>query len=119
MPPRARTVPRYLIRQPAQLRSLSSPVRQEILDALAAAGERTIAELAAALGRRPQALYYHLEALERVGLVRRSGIRRNGKSDAALYAVPAPRMMIDYRLGTGSFLADMSKALRSLLRLTE
>ena len=110
---------RYLIREPAQLRTLSSPVRQEILDALAAAGESSIAEVAVLLGRKPHALYYHLRALERVGLVRRAGIRRNGKSDAALYAVPAPRMMIEYRLGSGAFAKDIAKTLRSMLRLTE
>ena len=114
--PKAR---RYLIREPAQLRTLSSPVRQEILDALAAAGESSIAEVAALLGRQPHALYYHLRALERVGLVRRAGTRRNGKSDAVLYAVPAPRMLIEYRFGARSFAADMAKTLRSMLRLTE
>ena len=115
----ATRVRRYLIREPAQLRALSSPVRQEILDALASAGESSIAELAAHLGRRPHALYYHLRALERVELVRRTGTRRNGKTDAALYAVPAPRMVIEYRLGSRPFLADMGKTLRSMLRLTE
>ena len=110
---------RYLIRDPAQLRALSSPVRQEILDALASAGESSIAELALHLGRRPHALYYHLRALERVELVRRTGTRKNGKADAALYAVPAPRMMLQYRLGSRVFLEDMVKTVRSMLRLTE
>jgi DNA-binding transcriptional ArsR family regulator len=116
---RAPKASRFLIREPAQLRTLSSPVRQEVLDALAAAGESSIAELAALLGRQPHALYYHLRALERVGLVQRVGVRRNGKSDAVLYAVPAPRMVIEYRLGSGRFEADMGKTLRSMLRLTE
>jgi DNA-binding transcriptional ArsR family regulator len=119
MPPRRGPARRYPIRRPAQLRSLRSPVRQEILDALAAAGECSIAELAALLGRRPHSLYHHLRALGRVALVRRSGTRRNGKSDAALYAVPAPRMMIEYRLGSAGFAADMARTSRSLLRLTE
>lgn len=111
--------PVYLIREPAQLRALASPVRQEILDALAAAGESPIAELAAQLGRRPHALYYHLRALERVGLVRRTGTRRNGKSDAALYSVPAPRMTLQYRFGASGFSAGMLRTLGAMLRLTE
>ena len=110
---------RYLIREPAQLRSLSSPVRQEILDALAAAGKSSIAEIAALLGRQPHALYYHLRALERVGLVQRVGLRRNGKSDAVLYAVPAPQMVIEYRLGSRQFTEDLGNTVRSMLRLTE
>ena len=109
----------FRIREPTQLRSLGSPVRQEILDALAAAGESSTADLAALLGRRPQALYYHLRALERVGLVRRSGSRRNGKSDAVLYSVPAPRMVIEYRFGSRPFATDMARTARSLLRLSE
>src|SRR5262245_44230621 len=116
---RASSARTYLIRAPAQLRALSSPARQEILDALAAAGESSIGEVAALLGRRPHALYYHLRALEPVGLVRRAGVRRNGKSDAALYAVPSPRMMIEYRLGSGGFTRDMARTVRSMLRLTE
>ncbi len=119
MAERTKRARRYLIRQPSQVRSLSSPVRQEILDALAAAGESSIAELARLLGRRPHALYYHLRALERAALVRRTRTRRNGKSDAALYAVPAPRLTIEYRLGSPAFEADMAKLVRSLLRLTE
>src|SRR5262245_53960213 len=111
--------PRYLIRHPAQLRTLASPVRQEILDALAASGASPIRELAAQLGRRPHALYYHLRALEGVGLVRRAGTRRNRKSDAVLYAVPAPRMMLAYRFGARGFAGDMRRTLGALLRLTE
>ena len=110
---------RYLIREPAQLRSLSSPVRQEILDALAAAGKSSIAEIAALLGRQPHALYYHLRALERVGLVQRVGLRRKGKSDAVLYAVPAPQMVIEYRLGSSRFTKDLGNTARSMLRLTD
>ncbi len=50
--------------------ALASPVRQDIIVALEGSAPRTAAELAARLGRRPDALYHHLRALQRAGLVR-------------------------------------------------
>jgi len=51
------------------LAALTSPIRQEIVVALEGRRSATIAELAARLGRRPDALYHHVRALERAGLV--------------------------------------------------
>lgn len=117
---RALTRPKsFLITAPAQLKALASPARQEILDGLASSGPSSIADLARLLGRRPHAFYYHLRALQKVGLVQQTGTRREGKSDAALFAVPAPRMILQYRLGSPAFAADMGRTLRSMLRLTE
>ena len=66
------------ISEPAQLRVLASPLRQEILDLLARTGDAHVSEIASLLGRPADSLYYHLRALERVGLVRSSRARRNG-----------------------------------------
>jgi len=52
-----------------QIEALSSPTRQDIADRLGAVGPCTVAVLAQALGYRPTALYQHLVALKRVGLV--------------------------------------------------
>ena len=58
------------VRDPAQVRLLSSPVRQEIVDTLAAlGGEAGVADLADQLGRPADGLYYHLHALVSGGLV--------------------------------------------------
>lgn len=58
------------VRDPAQVRLLSSPVRQEIVDTLAAlGGEAGVADLADQLGRPADGLYYHLRALVSGGLV--------------------------------------------------
>lgn len=52
------------VSDPAQIRMLSSPVRQEIVDTLAAlGGEADVARLALQLGRPADGLYYHLRAL--------------------------------------------------------
>ncbi|TCQ01725.1 winged helix-turn-helix domain-containing protein [Sphingomonas sp. PP-CC-3A-396] len=59
-----------VIRDPAQVRLLSSSVRQEIVDTLAAlGGEAGVASLADQLGRPADGLYYHLRALVAGGLV--------------------------------------------------
>ena len=49
--------------------ALASPVRQDIVVALEGSSPRTVAELAGRLGRRPDALYHHLRALERAGML--------------------------------------------------
>ena len=63
-------VNRRAVSDPEQIRLLSSPVRQEILDTLATFGSQaSVAALAEQLGRPADGLYYHLRALVRGGLV--------------------------------------------------
>lgn len=85
-----------LIRSAKQVRALYAPARQEVLDALEAAGPCSIAELARLLGRRATALYAHVEALVRVGLIVPAGSRRDGRHVAAAYDVADRPMVLDY-----------------------
>jgi DNA-binding transcriptional ArsR family regulator len=73
------------ISEPAQLRVLASPMRQEILDLLARTGDAQVSEIASLLGRPADSLYYHLRELERVGLVVASRARTNGKRGEMLF----------------------------------
>jgi DNA-binding transcriptional ArsR family regulator len=82
----------YWIERPEQIRALSSPLRHEIGDRLAAQGPLTVRELASELGMKPTAVYHHLKELEAVGLVRRAGERREGGRPAIAYATVAPLM---------------------------
>jgi len=82
----------YWVERPEQIRALSSPLRHEIGDRLAAQGPLTVRELAALLGMKPTAVYHHLKELEAVGLVRRAGERREGGRPAIAYATVAPLM---------------------------
>lgn len=59
----------HWIKRRDQLEAVTSPIRQDIADRLSAIGPCTVATLASALGYRPTALYRHLAALRRVGLV--------------------------------------------------
>lgn len=64
------TFVRRAVRAPEQIRLLSSAVRQEIVDTLAAlGGESSVAAMAEHLGRPADGLYYHLRALAEGGLI--------------------------------------------------
>ena len=65
----------YIIRDKRQMRALAAATRQEIVDVLPRMGTVSVAELAAALGRPADALYFHLRILKRAGLVRSAGTR--------------------------------------------
>jgi hypothetical protein len=61
---------RAVIQRPAEIRILTSPVRQEIVDTLEAlGGNAPVAAIAAALGRPSDGLYYHLRILVKGGLL--------------------------------------------------
>ena len=95
-----------LIDTPARYRALTSPVKHEILNAVAAMGPISVAELARMTGRAPTALYRHIAKLQRVGLLVRteSGSKRARPSilyperASALYHTPSRRLEIDYKL---------------------
>ena len=109
----------YVIREPEQLAAIRSPVRQEIVDVLAATGIRTVAELASMLGRSTHSLYHHVRVLERVGLLLNMGIQRRNRRDEALYATPGRRMRIHHDLGSPTFVRNMRGLVAGMLRLTE
>ena len=72
-----------VISDPRVIRALASPVRQDVVDGLEAAGPCTVAELAELLGRPADGLYYHLRILERAGiLVQSRGPGEDGRKQA-------------------------------------
>jgi len=109
----------YVIREPQQLIAIRSPVRQEIVDVLAATGIRTIAEIATMLGRSPHSLYHHVRVLERVGLMLNMGIERRNRRDEALYATPGRPLRIPYVPGSPTYVRHMRGLVAGMLRLTE
>ena len=109
----------YVIRKPEQLAAIRSPVRQEIIDALAPARIRTVAEIASMLGRSTHSLYHHVRVLERVGLILNMGIERRNRRDEALYATPGRRLRIHRDPGSPTFQRNMRGLVAGMLRLTE
>lgn len=73
-----------------QLEAIGGTVRQDIADRLSAMGPCTVAALADALGYRPTALYQHLAALKRAGLVTSRTSRGGRGRPATQYRMIAP-----------------------------
>jgi DNA-binding transcriptional ArsR family regulator len=92
------TLPRRqaVVSRPDQMAALASPARQELLDALARMGTASLAELAETLGRPADGLYYHVRALEKVGLVRAAGSRKVGRRSERLVRALAPEYALRY-----------------------
>lgn len=107
----------YVISSRQQLAALSSPMRQEILDVLSQMGTVSVTELAAALNRPADALYYHIRALKKVGLVVREGLRMQGKRKEELIRTVAPDLKLQYVFGKGGNLENIGAIVSAMLRL--
>lgn len=107
----------YPIRGGKQLAALAAATRQEIVDVLEQMGTVSVAELAAALGRPADALYFHLRALTRVGLVRDAGYRARPGGKEALYRTVAPELRLEYEPRNAANRKGVSTIVTSMLRL--
>jgi DNA-binding transcriptional ArsR family regulator len=107
----------YIIRSKRQMRALAASTRQEIVDVLPRMGTVSVAELATALRRPADSLYYHLRILKRVGLVLSPGHRMlNGRRESLFRAV-APEMSLRYELGKKGNGTQVNAIIASMLRL--
>lgn len=108
---------KHLIRSEKQLATLVAAARQEIVDVLAELGAVSVAELATALGRPADALYFHLRALTRAGLVQKAGYRSRPRGKEALYRTAAPDLQLHYEPRKASNRKAVSAIVASMLRL--
>jgi DNA-binding transcriptional ArsR family regulator len=108
---------RHLVKDKPQLAALASGVRQEIVDVLPRLGTVSVAELARALDRPPDALYYHIRALLRVGLVVEVGSSRDGRRREALYRAVAPQLELRLEPRTPAREAAASAIVTSMMRM--
>ena len=107
----------YLIRSEKQLAALRAAARQEVVDVLGQLGTVSVAELAVALGRPADALYFHLRALSRAGLVRKVRYRSRPGGEEALYRTVAPELKLQYEPHNTSNRRAVSAIVASMLRL--
>lgn len=114
-----RREPIHWIRDPAHIEALASPLRQRILDRLEALGPCSVRELAESLGRRPDALYYHVRMLEDIGLIRETESRPTTRSPEAVYDLAERRWHIAYAPEDRDNAAALRKLTRHLLRQAE
>lgn len=107
-----------VIRDPAQLRLLSSGVRQEMVDTLAAlGGEAGVASLAEQVGRPADGLYYHLRALVAGGLVEELPTD-GGERRFRLVGDGGP-LRLSYDLGPNGNAAELRAFARGLLQIAD
>jgi DNA-binding transcriptional ArsR family regulator len=103
----------------AALEALSSPIRQEVVSELAE-GPGTVKELSARLGRSRQALHFHIDILERAGLVQVASLRGQGRARERVYRVVPGATDLRARKGlTPRERNAATRAATALLRLTQ
>ena len=85
----------HRIHEQRQLEALISPVRGLLLSNLCSSGPCSVGELARLVGRKPRALYYHLEALVDAGLVEEVGTRPTQRRRETLYDAIADIVEVD------------------------
>jgi len=90
----------YYIRDVAQLHVLCRSPRMELVEQLSRK-DQTASELGRALGEPASRLYYHLNELERVGLVHVAETRTRGNLSEKVYRAVAPTIRIDPAVLTG------------------
>jgi hypothetical protein len=113
-----RTFDRRAIDDAAQIRLLSSPVRQELVDTLAAlGGEASVADVAEQLGRPADGLYYHLRVLCRGGLVREVAPGDGEERRYRLAGAGDAPLRLAYRAGKVGNLAALGGFARGLLKV--
>lgn len=114
----AKTFDRRAIADPAQIRLLSSPVRQEMVDTLAAlGGEASVAMLAEQLGRPADGLYYHLRALVKGGLVREVATPEGEERLYRLAGEGNAPLRLAYNLGPGGNGQELADFTHGLLQI--
>jgi DNA-binding transcriptional ArsR family regulator len=80
-----------------QVKVLADPLRIRILEELCTE-ERTTKQVAQRLGEKPTKLYHHVEALERVGLIRLARTRQNRGTIEKYYLAVARQFRADPRI---------------------
>jgi DNA-binding transcriptional ArsR family regulator len=80
-----------------QVKVLADPLRVRILEELCTE-ERTTKQVAQRLGEKPTKLYHHVEALERVGLIRLARTRQNRGTIEKYYLAVARQFRADSRI---------------------
>jgi predicted ArsR family transcriptional regulator len=108
-----------VLRSPAEIRAVSPPARAEILDRLLHSDGRSIAELATLLGRRPNAITYHVRQLVAAGVLVAAGTRRTPGRSEAVYRLAKPRIGIAAKAGSASHARLVARGVSAALRLAE
>jgi predicted transcriptional regulator len=90
-----------------QLKALTDPLRQELLDRFSNE-PMTTKQVANVLGQKPHKLYHHVEVLEQAGLIRLVRTRQNRGTVEKYYEAVARRFTVDHQLLSASSQANQA-----------
>ncbi|MFM2044669.1 MAG: hypothetical protein RLY86_3245 [Pseudomonadota bacterium] len=111
-------IDRRAVSDPGQIRLLRSPVRQEVVDTLAAlGGQASVGALAEQLGRPADGLYYHLRALTKGGLVTEVVGPDGGERLYRLAGEGDEPLRLAYASGPRGNLSELGPFARGLLKI--
>ena len=99
-----------LITTSAQLRSIASPRRLQIIRALEQIREGSVKEIAAQVGAKKESVYYHVHALVKSGIIVVHGQRSTNRRDEAVYRLKAKSVEIHPRHLSKAYLEAMKKS---------
>jgi DNA-binding transcriptional ArsR family regulator len=106
------------VNDPAHVRLLSSPVRQELVDTMAAiGGEADVATLSEQLGRPADGLYYHLRALVAGGLLEETRAIDGSERRYRLAGEGVAPLRLTYDLSADGNAAELRAFARGLLQI--
>ena len=106
----------FVISRVGDIRLLASPLRQAVIDAVAANGPLTVAEIGRLLRRRPDRVYYHVKLLARAGmLVASAGQSSSGRSEAR-FDVPGRPLMLLYDPASPANRREVARVVAAMLR---
>lgn len=111
-----KTPRRHVLDRPAQVRAASSPTAQRLLGAVERTGPCSAAELEEHIGLPRASLYYHLNRLARVGVLRRTTRTTETGRSESLWEVPGEELEV---ISTGSprFDREVARSGRGILAL--
>ncbi|HXI04616.1 MAG TPA: helix-turn-helix domain-containing protein [Candidatus Saccharimonadales bacterium] len=96
-----------------QMKTIADPLRIRLLESFML--ERTTKQVADLLGERPTKLYHHVDALEKVGLIRLARTRQNRGTVEKYYQAVARSFRAAPRLFGSDKSGEKKQAMRSML----
>lgn len=106
----------YTIKSPDQIDAITSPGREDIIDTVGQIGPCSISQLARALGRPRNGLYYGVRALRDCGLLIENHQSVAGAKTTAVYDVAARPMTVNFSVDTQQQRAAVNRLAEARLK---
>ena len=105
------------IRREDQRRVFASPKRMEIIGLFIERKPLSVADIAERMGRPASAIHYHVRVMEKAGILRRAGERRDGRRPEALYVPVAEMFQMEQKQDDEAASKDVLKTMSVAFRM--